>query len=115
MVNEKPVKSDVIIVLSGDNDRLEKGIELYKKGYASHLILSNGQENNFYHQAKESGIPEDSIILENHATSTTENAKFTKRLMMNYHFQSAIVVSSNYHMKRVEKTLIKNLRIPKYN
>ncbi|MEH6855038.1 YdcF family protein, partial [Priestia megaterium] len=68
VVNEKPVKSDVIIVLSGDNDRLEKGIELYKKGYAAHLILSNGQENNFYHQAKESGIPEDSIILENHAT-----------------------------------------------
>ena len=110
VVNEKPVKSDVIIVLSGDNDRLEKGIELYKKGYAAHLILSNGQENNFYHQAKESGIPEDSIILENHATSTTENAKFTKRLMMNYHFQSAIVVSSNYHMKRAEKNFNKEFK-----
>ncbi|RAS74460.1 YdcF family protein [Priestia endophytica] len=110
VVDEKPVKSDVIIVLSGDGDRIEKGIELYKKGYASHLILSNGKENNFYNQAKDSGIPVHSIILENYATSTTENAEFTKKLMIKYNFQSAIVVSSNYHMKRVEKNFDKEFK-----
>ncbi|WP_176585789.1 YdcF family protein [Priestia megaterium] len=110
VVNEKPVKSDAIIVLSGDGDRIEKGIELYKKGYASHLILSNGQENNLYNQAKNSGIPIHSIILENHATSTTENAEFTKKVMIKYNFQSAIVVSSNYHMKRVEKNFDKEFK-----
>lgn len=42
VVNEKLVKFDVIIVLSGDNDWLEKGIELYKKGYVFYLIFLNG-------------------------------------------------------------------------
>ncbi|WP_419882929.1 YdcF family protein [Peribacillus sp. B-H-3] len=102
VVDEKPVKSDVVIVLSGDTNRLEKGIELYKKGYASHLMFSNGRENNLYQGSRASGIPARSIILENHATSTSENALFTEKLMKQHGLKSAIVVSSNYHMRRVK-------------
>ncbi|MBM7644984.1 uncharacterized SAM-binding protein YcdF (DUF218 family) [Scopulibacillus daqui] len=102
VINQKPVKSDVIIVLSGDQGRLQKAIELYNEGYAPYLMFSNGQENYFYNGALEQGVPKDKIILENKAKSTTENALFTEKLMKKFGFHSAIVVSSNYHMRRVK-------------
>ena len=65
-------------------------------------MLSNGQEDNLYQALLQMGVPNDSIILENKASSTTESAFFTKELMVKHQFQSAIVVSSNYHMRRVK-------------
>ncbi|MFC7394575.1 YdcF family protein [Scopulibacillus cellulosilyticus] len=103
VINQKPVKSDVIIVLSGDQGRLKKGIELYNKGYAPYLMFSNGLENYFYKGAQELGVPKSSIIMEDRAKSTTDNALYTKKLMKKYGFHSAIVVSSNYHMRRVKE------------
>lgn len=108
VINEKPVKSDVIIVLSGGGiERLEKGVGLYNKGFASYIMISNGQEDSLYEAALKMGVPNDSIILENSARSTTENALFTKELMIEHQFQSAIVVSSNYHMRRVKSNFTK--------
>lgn len=105
VIDEKPVKSDVVIVLSGGGiDRLEKGVELYKKGFAPYVMISNGQEDGLYEAAQQQGVPSDSIILENQARSTKENALFTKELMQKYQFQSAIIVSSNYHMRRVKSS-----------
>jgi len=65
-------------------------------------MFSNGREDNLYKGSKILGVPPDSIILENLATSTMENALFTKELMIKHQFQSVIVVSSNYHMRRVK-------------
>jgi hypothetical protein len=93
----------VIIVLSGGKlDRLVRGVELYKKGFAPYLMISNGNEENLYEAALKMGIPPKSIILKKHARSTTENADFTIRIMEKHKLQSAIVVSSNYHMRRVK-------------
>ncbi len=103
VINEKPVKSDVIIVLSGGGiERVEKGVELYKNGFAPYLMISNGQEDGLYGAAQKLGVPSGSIILENQANSTKENALFTKTLMKKHQFESAIVVSSDYHMRRVK-------------
>ncbi|MFC3884801.1 YdcF family protein [Bacillus songklensis] len=111
VMDEKPVKSDVIIVLSGGGiERLEKGVELYKKGFAPYFMISNGQEDGLYEAAQKMGVPIDSIILENNASSTTENALFTKKLMMKHKFQSALVVSSNYHMRRVKTNYSKAIK-----
>ncbi|KMY51901.1 YdcF family protein [Peribacillus loiseleuriae] len=108
VINEKPVKSDVIIVLSGGGiERLEQGVGLYNQGFASYIMISNGQEDGLYEAALKMGVPIDSIILENHASSTTENALFTKKLMVEHQFHSAIVVSSNYHMRRVKSNFTK--------
>ncbi|MDQ0242540.1 hypothetical protein J2S09_000076 [Bacillus fengqiuensis] len=108
VINEKPVKSDVIIVLSGGGiERLEKGVELYKNGFAPYVMISNGQEDGLYEAAQKMGVPSNSIILENQASSTTENALFTKKLMSKHQFQSAIIVSSNYHMRRVKSNYTK--------
>ena len=103
VINETPIKSEVIIVLSGGGiERLEKSVELYKMGLAPYLMISNGQEDNLYAAAIDMGVPKNSIILDNEASSTTENALFTTKLMINHGFQSAIVVSSNFHMRRVK-------------
>ncbi|WP_077214411.1 YdcF family protein [Bacillus dakarensis] len=84
VLDEKPVKSDVIIVLSGGGtERLLKASELYKEGYAPYLIISNGAEDNLFEGAQKLGIPADSIILEKQAQSTTENAFFSVELMRN--------------------------------
>ena len=105
VVDEKPKKADVMIVLSGDSGRLEKAAALYKEGYASYVMLTrvNG-EGARLQKAIELGIPEDRIIPEDKATSTYTNALYSKPLMEKYNFSSAIVISSDYHMKRTKMT-----------
>ncbi|MFB5282771.1 YdcF family protein [Peribacillus sp. Hz7] len=102
VIDEKTVKSDVIIVLSGGEGRLEKGVKLYKEGFASYLLLSNGSVEQLYERAQKLGVPKDSIIMEVKSMSTLENARFSKEVMLKHKFQSAIVVSSNFHMRRVK-------------
>ncbi|WP_176541419.1 YdcF family protein [Bacillus sp. AFS076308] len=102
-VDQKPVKSDVIIVLSGDLGRLEKAYDLYKSGYANHIILSNSNSKLFKDEIEALKIPHNvQFIDEPKATSTYTNAEYTLAIMEKHHFTSAIVVSSNYHMDRVK-------------
>ena len=102
-VDQKPVKSDVIIVLSGDLGRLEKAYDLYNSGYANHIILSNSNSKLFKDEIEALKIPNNvQFIDEPNATSTYTNAEYTLALMEKHHFTSAIVVSSNYHMDRVK-------------
>ncbi|HAU32386.1 MAG: hypothetical protein XD78_1157 [Desulfotomaculum sp. 46_296] len=104
VLDEKPKKSDVIIILGGDQGaRIHKGVTLYKDGYAPYIIVSGEitQANLLMASAVKSGVPKEIIILEQRAESTYENALFSKEIMEQYGFKTAIVVSSNYHMRRV--------------
>ncbi|WP_101842863.1 YdcF family protein [Halobacillus sp. Marseille-P3879] len=93
--------SDAIIVLSGNEGRLEKGAKLYKEGQAETMILSNSTESGTKpEEAVDLGVAEADIIEEDQATSTYENAVYTKELMKDYELESAIVVTSNYHSLR---------------
>lgn len=111
LVVEEPIqKSDAIIVLSGDKgERVEKAAELYHQGYGTYFVISGGIVYNdvtaaqlMKEHALQLGIPEKMIILEDRADSTYENADFTRQIIENYPIHSAVVVSSNYHMKRVK-------------
>jgi len=108
--DEPPRKADVIVVLSGDKgERTVKGAELFREKYAPYLLVSGGI---VYHKttmaelmkehAIELGVPEDSILVEDKADSTYENAVFTLDILKRKDFHSAIIVSSNYHMRRVK-------------
>ncbi|MGN7763264.1 YdcF family protein [Paenibacillus sp. 22594] len=106
-VNQNQRKSDVIIVLSGGSGRLEKGAELYKENYALYLLLSNAKEStstsgDVLQTALALGIPQDAILTENAARSTYQNAELTLPIMKQHGFTSAIVVSSEFHMRRVK-------------
>ena len=89
---------DTIIVLGGDSERLPYGIKLYKSNYSNKIIISGGDISK--KQILESGVPLNDIILENKSTTTYENAKFSREIMLRNNFKSAIVVSSPYHMRR---------------
>lgn len=108
VVNQSPQNADVIIVLSGNPDelitRMEHACFLYQSHYAPHLIISGENiickvmRNN----ALKEGIPSEAIITEDNSFSTYENALHTKEVMVSYGFKSAIIVSSEYHMRRTK-------------
>ena len=100
---DSPKKADVIIMLGGDGGRLEKAAELYHNGYADYVMISPEIESirsQSTEYAIELGIPKSAIIEEHKATSTYTNATETMKLMEEYSFDSALVVTSDYHLKR---------------
>lgn len=103
IVNERPEKSDVIIVLSGASGRLNKGAELFKKGNSDQLMLTNSNDSGTTaREAIELGIPEDKLILEGRAISTHTNALYALEKMKEQQLTSAIIVSSDFHMRRTK-------------
>jgi uncharacterized SAM-binding protein YcdF (DUF218 family) len=103
VISEEPKKADVIIVLSGGVGRLEKAVELYHAGYGDYLMLSRANVPGMTaERALELGVPKERLILEEKATSTYNTGIYTKDLMENNQLTSAIIVSSDYHMRRTK-------------
>ncbi|NGQ94818.1 YdcF family protein [Brevibacillus sp. SYP-B805] len=114
----EPKKADVAIVLGasvwgdqpspGLRERLDLALSLYQEGYVPFLLVSGGLgEGKKVEEAvvmknylMEKGVPEDSIIVENKARSTYENLAFSQKLMEDYGFKTALVVSHGYHLAR---------------
>lgn len=111
VVSQTPVRSDVILVFAGDaGARTTKAIELYKQGYANKIVLSGGplymhvtEARLMYDHAVSEGVAPEDIIMDEEATSTCENALNCRKIMEANHFNSALVISSEYHMFRVKR------------
>lgn len=104
-------KADAIVVVSGDTDRIQHAIDLYKQGYAPKMILSGAQKEGptsnafaMHLEASRSGVPDEAVILEEKATNTFENAVLTKEIVQAQGFRNLILVSSPYHQRRVYET-----------
>lgn len=112
-------KADVIIVLGTSPNpdkkpnpilkfRIDKGIELYKKGFGKKIIVTGTKVGKYFEAEvmKEycvtQGIPVKDIIEERKAKNTIENALFSAKIMKENNFKSAIVVSSRTHLKRAK-------------
>ena len=105
-----PAAADVIIVLGGEQngERTRKGAELYREGVAPKVMLSDGTKMSWRTTAiKEmhalavlEGVPPEDLIQENRSRSTYENAVYTKELMRELGFDSAVVVTTDWHAKR---------------
>lgn len=111
-------KSDCIIVLGCQvrgttlsqflKQRLDKSIQLYNKGFAEYIIVSGGQgpgEDITEAEAMKNyllsnGINENRIIMEDRSENTMENLRNSKLLMDQMNFDTAIIVSNKYHLKR---------------
>ncbi len=109
IVRDPLAKADVILVLAGDDngERTAAGIELYKQGYAGHLLMSGGPLA--WHltaaawmkkQAVEAEVPAAAILTEDRSRSTIENAQFSLPLLEARGFRSVILVTSPYHTRR---------------
>ncbi|WP_411843789.1 YdcF family protein [Salinicoccus sp. HZC-1] len=102
--SDTPVESDLIVMLGGDGGRMEKAAELYREGYADSVLITPIVESNALSQstalAKEYGIPEEALVKEYEATSTYTNASITIDIMKENDMTSALIVTSDYHVKR---------------
>ena len=133
---ERLVKSDVIIVLGGgayengvlgapSNERLLRGLLLYKSGYAPIVIFTGGAITSastkilhtlsasddrsaidapeaavMYDTAVALGIPESVMTVDGRSTNTRENLKDVKELMQKNGHKTCLIVTSSTHITR---------------
>lgn len=117
IVKDELKKADAVVVFSGDNGpRTEKGVELIKEGLGDYLILSGGKVYDDVTMAElmkdhaiKLGVSEDKILLDNEASTTHENALFTKDIVEEHNFKSIIVVTSEFHSRRSKAAMEKAL------
>lgn len=111
-------RADVAIVLGAGTangemspvfrERVNHGVWLYHNGYVERLILTGGigqgNEKSDAYTAKQyamaQGVPAEDILLEEKSVITQENIANAKKLMEEYSFSTAIIVSDPLHMKR---------------
>lgn len=128
------VKSDVILVLGGEamsgsscyGPRCEHGslphphvnpclvarvnhaVSLYKKHYASKILMSGGTDKDTNVNEAEtmgkiataSGVPASAIVLENKSHTTYENFAFSQKILTAVGLHSVIIVTDPYHIAR---------------
>jgi uncharacterized SAM-binding protein YcdF (DUF218 family) len=109
----RPGKSDVIVVLGGDEGlRVRKGGELYMAGYANHIILT-GIDRRYYRlnhpnwrerKLMALGVPKEAIIVDTWSETTWEEAENAAETMDRNGWKHAIVVSDPPHMLRLHKS-----------
>jgi uncharacterized SAM-binding protein YcdF (DUF218 family) len=116
--NKNLNKFDAIIVLGSPSKenctphiimqkRVDKAIELFNKGIASTIIFTGSSVQNscsdadvmaIYAMSK--GIPKNSIIIENKAQNTYQNAYYSLKIIKKHSFSKAAIVTSAPHIKR---------------
>ena len=101
VVQDELKKTDVIIVLGGENDRVEEAARLYKQGLAPYILMTGKMvAYGMKRSAVRSGVPAEDILVEPEAASTYQHPIYVKPIIEEKGFKSAIVVSSPYHMRR---------------
>lgn len=118
--DETPSERDVIIILGGGivtdlkmlpwgvQERVEAGLELYEEGYSENIIVAGGQvqghnytESQFMETyIRQRGFEEALVIEESKSTSTYENAINSLAIMEAQDWETAFVVTSDYHTAR---------------
>lgn len=111
-------RADAIVILGGGVEKdgrptrstLERtlyGVSLYRQGLAPALILSTGLAKYFNEArlmseiARAEGVPETALILEEGSRNTHENLEYVERVLEARGWDTAILVSSPYHMRRI--------------
>ena len=106
-------RSDAIVVISGDEAlaRYRDGVRLYQAGWASRLIFSGATWDGSHSNADvmrtlaiSDGIPTSAILVDPNGDDTYGNAVHTRDLMLAHGLNSAILVTSPYHLQRAVLT-----------
>jgi uncharacterized SAM-binding protein YcdF (DUF218 family) len=104
-VENKPITTDAIVVLTGGSQRLQSGIELLLEGKGRKLFVSGvNQEVELNELLRVSGNPPEwvacCIALGHGADNTVGNARETAEWMRQQGFRSLRLVTAWYHMPR---------------
>lgn len=128
-ISNPPVRSDVIAVLAGGvgesglagqgyQERVQWAVNLYQQGYADHLLFCSGYVLSMQEAvlmralAVELGVPKDKIILEKRPVNTYDYIVYLKEYLQRHNWNSVMIVSSPYHMRRV--SLVAKKVLPQY-
>ena len=103
IVNQEPQHADLIIVLSGGEERMEVASKLLDEGYSNKILLTNiyGFSPQDISDV-ESNESAEVIYRDDQSPSTLASAKYSKKMMEASKYKSALIVSSEYHMRRVK-------------
>jgi uncharacterized SAM-binding protein YcdF (DUF218 family) len=95
-----PARADAIVVLAGGRvDRLGKGLELWHRGVAPTLVISDGRAAGW---AEANRLCKDAHVLcfRPDPYSTRGEAEWTGREAARRGWRSVVVVTSTYHVRR---------------
>ncbi|WP_091227317.1 YdcF family protein [Fontibacillus panacisegetis] len=93
----------------GLEERLQLSLKDYRDGKFQVFILTGGLDRPEYRYTEAEGmaiyleahgVPRDKILLENKATSTYENLKFSKKIMEEHGLKTALIMTHTYHGNR---------------
>jgi len=104
-VGEQPQEADVIVVPEGSRDRSYKASQLLNEGYSrSDQIIASPATDPQGFDARPAyysrDVSDEQLINEDQATSTWTNATNSIDIMQDNNWDSAIVVTSDYHTRR---------------
>ncbi|MBP6945545.1 YdcF family protein [Patescibacteria group bacterium] len=112
-------KADGIFVLGSNDLRVvDRAVELFTQGYAPFIVFSGNvgaltknlfskpEAEVFADKAKEMGVPEQAILIENRSTNTGENIRLTRELLKEkgLEIESLILIQKPYMERRTYAT-----------
>jgi uncharacterized SAM-binding protein YcdF (DUF218 family) len=118
-------KADAIVVLGAYvqphgkasaalRSRALHAAELYKHGFASHIITTGGVGDNPPAEAlvaakilRENGVPQSAIVSEITSTSTWENATNADKICRQHGWKKVVIVSEPFHLFRATRNFQK--------
>jgi len=120
LITAPPQAAEAIVVFAGGvgesgkpigfQERVTQAVDLYRAGYAPKLIFSSGyvftlrEAEVMKAVAIDNGVPADAILLEEAAKNTHDNVRFTKQILDRHGWDTILLVSSPYHMRRATMT-----------
>lgn len=120
VVDDPPAKSDAIILLgseSGDPGPLRKTVELYRAGWAPHVVAA-GRYLRPYLSVSElvqrdlinAGLPEEAIVLLPHGRNDRlDESETLRNLLRGRGWRKVIFVTANHHARRVHDVFTRDL------
>lgn len=85
--------------------RLDHALDLYKRGLAPKIIVTErtpGAEGARRYLLI-SGVPTEDVLMENRSTTTWENLRFAREVMVERGWNSAIISSCGFHLYRATR------------
>ena len=100
--DDEVAKADAVMVLAGEKGRLPVGLELFERGIAPVLVISDGFDPRWTQANRlcRFGDPEKVVCLRPDPYSTRGEAQLAARLARERGWDSLVVVSSRFHLFR---------------
>jgi uncharacterized SAM-binding protein YcdF (DUF218 family) len=123
LVVDKPLPSDVIVVLNGDRSdvRYSRGLELLKSNYGKTLLVDESNDFTLYGRTpvdleqeflQRSSAPAGVTVCPMRGDSTRDETRFVARCLEPLGAKSVLIVTSDYHTRRAY-AIFRSL-LPKY-